>query len=102
MKTKIENLRELEYYADFIAGSTLTQDWIKEKPKNEKLQLLAKSWIGCCFYVNYMEQELRLYKKVTSEYREDKNKALIENRKLKSKLNKLQKELNNLKKITQL
>tara|TARA_R100000426_G_scaffold34587_1_gene27883 strand:- start:2204 stop:2512 length:309 start_codon:yes stop_codon:yes gene_type:complete len=102
MHKKIDNLKQLEYLAHFISGSKLTQNWLKLKPKNKEVKTMAEAWTGTCFYVTYLEQELRLYKSVCSEFREDKNNNELENRELKKQIVKLNKQINNLKKITKL
>ena len=96
MKTKIENLRDLEYQSAFIFVSELTLKWAKAKPQNKELKELCYSWAQIEFHVNYLDSELRLHKQSISEYREDKNNALLRVRELEKKVEDLTKELKNL------
>lgn len=96
MKDKIENLRDLEYIAAYIFVAEITLKWSKQHPKNKELNKLCWAWTQVEFHINYLTQELRLHKRAISEYREDKNNALLENQELKKKVKDLTKELKNL------
>ena len=49
-----------------------------------------------------MEQELQLHQRAMSDYREEKNNAILEKRKCEKKLKQLQEEIEKLKKLTNL
>lgn len=102
MTDKIQNLKDLEYYSSYLSCGELISKWLKAKPDNEELKLLSKGFIEVCFYVNTLQQELRLHKEAISDYRSDKLRAVERARRSEKKLEKLENELINLKKIHKL
>ena len=96
---KIQNLKDMEYYASYILVSELVLKWSKAKPDNEEIKALSKAWADVHFYVNTKCQELRLHKQAISEYRYDKNQAILEKQEKEKEVKKLNKEIIKLKKI---
>tara|TARA_R100000656_G_scaffold45930_1_gene37483 strand:+ start:329 stop:592 length:264 start_codon:yes stop_codon:yes gene_type:complete len=80
---KIQKLHDLEYYANMQLCTTLVQKWLKLKPDNKELKELSKSLTSMAFYVNRIQSDLQKHKEAISEYRYDKNKALLELQELK-------------------
>jgi len=54
------------------------------------------------FYVNEIQNDRLMYDKAISEYRADKNRAVLRARKSEDEVKKLTEELNKLKKLTNL
>jgi hypothetical protein len=85
MIDKIQNLHDLEYYGNMQLCTSLVQKWIKLKPDNKELQHLSKALTDTAFYVNRIQGDLQKHKEAISDYRYDKNKALLELQELKNK-----------------
>ena len=88
-KTKIQNLKDLEFYAHIDSAINLIKKWRQQSPDNKELKLLEDSFVGICFWCNTMEQEARLYKTSLSDYRLEKNIALDKYNELKKKYDKM-------------
>lgn len=99
---KIQNLKDLEYYNAFDYISTTVLRWCKAKPDNEELKQMSKCCAEVFFYATTLQQERRLLEMSISQYREDKNRAVLRARKSEEEVEKLQQELNKLKKLTNL
>ena len=74
---KIQNLHDLEYYNNMHLCCSLVQKWIKLKPDNKELQHLSKAITDIAFYVIRTQEDLQVHKLALSDYRYDKNKALL-------------------------
>ena len=74
---KIENLKELEYYAATISLNEILLKWSKAKPKNKELKKIIDDVINIEFYVNQLQQNDRLNKQIISEYRYKLNKLKL-------------------------
>ena len=99
MNDKIQNLKDLEYYSSYITCTETISKWLKAKPDNDELKAVSQGFIDICFYVNTLQQELRLHKQAISEYRSDKIRAIERARRSEKELEKTEKALNNIKKI---
>jgi|TARA_R100001460_G_scaffold103405_1_gene148555 hypothetical protein len=86
---KIQNLKDLEYYADMLLASTLVKNWLEKKPDNKDLQSLANVLVRTTHYIISLQHDLEAYKRASSDYRYDKNKVMLELRELKEKYNNL-------------
>lgn len=82
---KITNLKDLEYYSDMLLCTGLAKKWRDAKPKNQHLIKLADALVNITFYVINLKQDLETYKIASSDYRYEKNKALLELQELKTK-----------------
>ncbi len=80
---KIQNLHDLEYYGNMQLCTGLVQKWIRLKPENKELQHLCKALTDVAFYVNRIQGDLQKHQEAISDYREDKNRALLELQELK-------------------
>lgn len=74
---KIENLKDLEYYAASISLNNVLLKWSKAKPKNKELKKIINDVINIEFYVNQLQQNDRLNKQIISEYRYKLNKLKL-------------------------
>lgn len=98
MFAKIDLLKDMEYLTDIEMLSTLILDQCK-KNETPTLKEMSKAIARIFFYVNSLQVDRRMYDKAMSQYREDKNRAVLRSRKVEQELEKLQKELVKWKKI---
>ena len=82
---KIQNLHDLEYYGNIELCCSLAKKWIKLKPDNPELKKLVNALIDISIYVVRVQGDLQKHKTAISDYRYDKNKALLELQELKNK-----------------
>jgi len=80
---KIQNLHDLEYYSNMELCTKLLQKWIKLKPDNKDLQEYSTALTSIAFYVNRIQGDLQKHREAISDYRYEKNKALLELQKIK-------------------
>ena len=102
MNKKINNLKDLEYYGAFTFCAETVLKWEKLKPDNPEIKEFSRSIAVVFFYVNEIQNDRLMYDKAISEYRSDKNRAVLRARKSEDKVKKLTEELNKLKKLTNL
>jgi|TARA_R110000787_G_scaffold50195_2_gene119917 hypothetical protein len=77
MMQKLQNLKDLEYYAASISTNNILLKWMRSKPKNKELKLLSDNIIKIEFYVNQLQQNDRLNQEIISEYRYKLNKLKL-------------------------
>tara|TARA_R110002049_G_scaffold1034_4_gene7680 strand:+ start:10531 stop:10860 length:330 start_codon:yes stop_codon:yes gene_type:complete len=94
--------KDLEYYGHINVACTIASKYCKLKPDNEELRLLSDSLVGIFFWGNNQEQDRRIYDKELSEFRADKNRAVLRARKAEQEIIKLQAEIKKLKQISNL
>lgn len=100
MKSKIENLRDLEFYGSYEYCLDICRKWLDLKPDNPELKKMAQELSSIFFYVTYMQQNERFYKFSLSEFRRDKLRAVERARKSETENQELKKEINKLKNLT--
>tara|TARA_R110002020_G_scaffold454245_2_gene669563 strand:- start:1373 stop:1654 length:282 start_codon:yes stop_codon:yes gene_type:complete len=88
---KIQNLHDLEYFTNISLSSSLALKWSKARPKNKEVQALAKALTDIAFYVHRIQGDLQKHKIAISDYRLDKNKALLKYNEIKDKFDNLKK-----------
>jgi len=86
---KIDLLKSIEYSNDFNFLSEVFLKWKKQK-SNETIDKLIAANLRMYFYTFNMEEEIRLLRKIVTEYRADKNRAIERARKSELKINELQ------------
>ena len=101
MTSKIENLKDIEYYSNFESLSTILLEWNKKK-QNAQLDECIRAMTQIGFYVNELQSDRWAYKKSFSEYRADKLRAVERARKTDELALKLQAENDKLKKLVNL
>ena len=99
MNKKINNLKEIDYYSNFNLVGEYIIKWKKMKEDSKPLNEMYFAWQDIGFYVHNMIIEQRHYDTSISEYRADKNRAIIRARDAEEKLEKLEKEMQKYKKI---
>ena len=86
MRDKIQNIQDLEYSNNQILIGELIQKWIKSKPTNKELLSLRDAFIDNSIYVAGLQNDLMACKMANSEYREQRNDAILELEELKEDL----------------
>ena len=94
--------KDLEYYGHINVACTIAQKYCDLKPDNKELRLLSDSLVGIFFWGNQQEQDRRIYDKELSEFRADKNRAVLRARKSELEVTKLRKEIEKLKSLANL
>lgn len=97
MNNKINNIREAEYYGNFNTVGEKIVKWRKAKPENKELNEMYFCWQDVGFYVHNLITNERLYNKTISEYRADKDRAVIRARNAEQKVEQLEKEIQKYK-----
>ncbi len=97
MNNKINNIREAEYYGNFNTVGEKIVKWRKAKPKNKELNEMYFAWQDVGFYAHNLITNERLYNQTISEYRADKDRAVIRARNAEQKIEELEKELQKYK-----
>ena len=86
MRNKIQNIQDLEYSNNQILIGELIQKWIKVKPSNKELLSLRDAFIDNSIYVAGLQNDLMACKIANSEFREQRNDAILELEELKEEL----------------
>lgn len=86
MRDKIQNIQDLEYSNNQILIGELIQKWIKVKPSNNELLSLRDAFIDNSIYVAGLQNDLMACKMANTEYREERNDAILELEELKEDL----------------
>ena len=98
MNAKIDLLKDMEYLSDIEMLSTLILDQCK-KNETKTLTAMSKAIARIFFYVNNLQQDRKMYDKALSQYREDKNRAILRARKVEVEFEIAKKEIIKLKKL---
>lgn len=98
MNAKIDLLKDMEYLTDIEMLSTLILNQIKKK-ETKTLTEMSGAISRIFFYVNNLQMDRKMYDKAMSQYREDKNRAVLRARKAESRVEELERELKKWKKI---
>lgn len=77
MRTKIENIQDLNYNNNQLLIGDLIKKWVKAKPKNKELIDLRDAFIDNSIYVACLQNELTACKIANSDYREQRNDAIL-------------------------
>lgn len=99
MEKKINNLKDMQYYADMELLGSLLKKWNK-KTKHKEVQAMTEAYIRLVFYVKELQEWKRLSEKSFSEYRADKLRAIERARASDDRLEKCKDEYKQLRKIT--
>tara|TARA_R110000822_G_scaffold188263_3_gene327413 strand:+ start:578 stop:877 length:300 start_codon:yes stop_codon:yes gene_type:complete len=97
VNAKIDLLKDMEYLVDIDMLTNLVLNQIK-KNETPTLTEMSKAIARIFFYVNGLQVERRMYDKAMSEYREDKNRAILRARKAEVELDIVKQELLKFKK----
>jgi hypothetical protein len=98
MFAKIDLLKDMEYLTDIDMLSTLILDQCKKK-ETPTLTEMSKAIARIFFYVNSLQVDRKMYDKAMSQYREDRNRAILRARKAEEELESVKKELVKFKKV---
>tara|TARA_R110000772_G_scaffold97378_3_gene196601 strand:+ start:1241 stop:1540 length:300 start_codon:yes stop_codon:yes gene_type:complete len=97
MFAKIDLLKDMEYITDIDMLTSLVLNQIKKK-ETKTLTEMSKAIARIFFYVNSLQVDRRMYDKAMSQYREDKNRAVLRSRKSEAELEICKQELLKFKK----
>jgi len=86
MRNKIQNIQDLEYSNNQILIGELIKKWLETKPKNKELLKLRDAFIDNSIYVAGLQNDLTACKMANSEFREQRNDAILELEELKEDL----------------
>ena len=89
---KIQNLSDMEYYANMTLCLGLLKKWT-DKSKSKDLQKFTTAIIDISFYTMKLQDELQKHKIAVSDYRERKNKALLQLQDIQEKYQALKKNI---------
>jgi chromosome segregation ATPase len=92
MSDKINNLKDLQYYGNIELLSNVVLEALK-KQETPKLVEMSKAISQITFYVNNLQEDLKMYNRSMSEYRQDKIRAIERARTAEKKIEKLEEEL---------
>lgn len=87
----------MEYLVDIDMLTNLVLNQIKKK-ETPTLNEMSKAIARIFFYVNSLQQDRKMYDKAMSQYREDKNRAILRARKSEVELDIVKQELLKFKK----
>jgi hypothetical protein len=91
---KIDNLKDLEIWSDLNFLTSIVQKQLNKK-KSENLEKMSEALLRVVLYFGEYSNNIRLYKKALSEYKQTKNRAIERARRSEQELNKLIKKQNN-------
>tara|TARA_R110000764_G_scaffold4574_1_gene18756 strand:+ start:115 stop:381 length:267 start_codon:yes stop_codon:yes gene_type:complete len=74
---KLTNLKDLQYSNNIILLSELVNKVVKDNPESEELKQIQKALIETIFYTNNLQTNLANCKIANSDYREQRNDALL-------------------------
>ena len=98
MFAKIDILKDMEYLTDIEMLSTLVLDQCKKK-ETTTLTEMSSAIARIFFYVNSLQVDRRMYDKAMSQYREDRNRAVLRARRVEIELEQVKKDLEKFKKV---
>jgi len=98
---KAEVLKDIEYNSHTTICLEILNKWKKES-KNKELQEFILSFLETVFYTNTLQRDRLIFNKIIEEYRSDKNRAIIRARESEAKVEKLEEQIEKLKKLINL
>ena len=96
MDKKIDNLKDLEIWSDLNFLTSIVQKQLNKK-KSENLEKMSEALLRVVLYFGEYSNNIRLYKKALSEYKQTKNRAIERARKAEQELLKQKTKNKNLK-----
>jgi len=89
---KLDLLKAIEFANDFDMMSNILLEW-KAKKSSEVVDKMISANIRMYYYSFNMEESVRLMRKMVSEYRADKLRAVERSRKAEKRIEELQEKL---------
>jgi hypothetical protein len=80
MNPKIENLKDMEYFGNMELLGALVLSALKKK-KTDKLEQMSRAITEIAFYVSNLQTDRKMYNRSMSEFRLEKNRAILRARK---------------------
>lgn len=88
---KIDNLKELEIWSDLNFLTSIVSSQL-DKRKSKNLEKMSESLVRVVFYFQEYSNNIRLYKEALSDYRLQRNRALVRARKAEKENERLRKK----------
>jgi hypothetical protein len=98
---KAEVLKDIEYNNHTTICLEILNKWKKDS-KNKELQDFILSFLETVFYTNTLQRDRFIFNKIVEEYRSDKLRAIERARKSEAEVNKLEEQIEKLKKLINL
>ena len=97
MNKYISNQNDLLYYTDMELLSSLVLKWVKAKPDNKELKAISDAVCSITIYVNSLQMDRNSYNQLISEWRSERNNAILKCRAAEEKIEQLQEQLKTAK-----
>jgi len=88
---KIDNLKELEIWSDLNFLTSIVSSQL-DKRKTKNLEKMSESLIRVVFYFQEYSNNIRLYKQALSDYKLQRNRAIVRARKAEQENEKIRKQ----------
>ena len=88
---KIDNLKELEIWSDLNFLTSIVSSQL-DKRKTKNLEKMSESLIRVVFYFQEYSNNIRLYKEALSDYKLQRNRAIVRARKAEEENEKIRKQ----------
>lgn len=98
---KAEVLKDIEYNNHTTICLEILNKWKKDS-KNKELQDFILSFLETVFYTNTLQRDRFIFNKIVEEYRSDKLRAIERARRSEAEVNKLEEQIEKLKKLINL
>jgi hypothetical protein len=91
------DLKKLQALADQDMIANVLKDW-REKSTSEELAAVTQAFCRLFFYINSMELDSYSFKRIESEFRSAKNRAVLRARKAEELNKQMSEQIDDLKK----
>ena len=88
---KIDNLKELEIWSDLNFLTSIVSSQL-DKRKTKNLEKMSESLVRVVFYFQEYSNNIRLYKQALSDYKLQRNRAIVRARKAEQENEKIRKQ----------
>lgn len=86
MTKKFEAMQDLDINSNLLMIQEITKKWYNARPDNEDLIKLRDAVLHLTFIVNKLTYDRTLYHRTISQYRADKDRAIVRARKAEQQL----------------
>ena len=88
---KIDNLKDLEIWTDLNFLTSIVSSQL-DKRKTKNLEKMSESLVRVAFYFQEYSNNIRLYKEALSDYKLQRNRAIVRARKAEEENEKIRKQ----------
>lgn len=86
MTKKFEAMQDLDINSNLLMIQEITKKWYNARPDNKDLIRLRNAVLDLSFIVNKLTYDRTLYHRTISQYRADKDRAIVRARKAEQQL----------------